>query len=130
MSKTKHSRMEINVINKNTSVKGEIISDGDYRIDGNVEGELKVKGKVIIGLTGKVKGKVETANAEIEGTFSGDLVVHETLTIKSSASISGDIVISKLSVEPGAAFNASCQMKGAVKELNKNDQKGLSEQTA
>lgn len=122
--------MEINVINKNTSVKGEIISDGDYRIDGNVEGELKVKGKVIIGLTGTVKGKVETANAEIEGTFSGDLVVHETLTIKSSASISGDIVISKLSVEPGAAFNASCQMKGAVKELNKNDQKGLSEQTA
>ncbi len=122
--------MEINVINKNTSVKGEIISDGDYRIDGNVEGELKVKGKVIIGLTGTVKGKVETANAEIEGTFSCDLVVHETLTIKSSASISGDIVISKLSVEPGAAFNASCQMKGAVKELNKNDQKGLSEQTA
>lgn len=122
--------MEINVINKNTSIKGDIISDGDYRIDGTLEGDLKVKGKVIIGLTGKIKGKVETSNAEVEGSFSGEMLVHETLTIKSSASISGDIIISKLSVEPGAAFNASCQMKGAVKELNKNEQKELSEQTA
>lgn len=122
--------MEINVINKNTSIKGDIISDGDYRIDGTLEGDLKVKGKVIIGLTGKIKGKVETSNAEVEGSFSGEMLVHETLTIKSSAAISGDIIISKLSVEPGAAFNASCQMKGAVKELNKNEQKELSEQTA
>ncbi len=122
--------MEINVINKNTSIKGDITSEGDYRIDGTLEGDLKVKGKVIIGLTGKIKGKVETSNAEIEGSFSGELLVHETLTIKSSASISGDIVISKLSVEPGASFNATCQMKGAVKELNNNEKKGLSEQTA
>ena len=123
--------MEINVINKNTSIKGDISSDGDYRIDGTLEGELKVKGKVIVGLTGKIKGKVETSNAEIEGSFSGELLVHETLTIKSSASISGDIIISKLSVEPGASFNASCQMKGAVKELNKNEQqKGSAEKTA
>ena len=129
MQKTKH-RMEINVINKNTSIKGDITSDGDYRIDGTLEGDLKVKGKVIIGLTGKIKGKVETSNAEVEGSFSGEMLVHETLTIKSSASISGDIVISKLSVEPGASFNASCQMKGAVKELNNNEKKGLSEQTA
>lgn len=122
--------MEINVINKNTTIKGDISSDGDYRIDGSLEGELIVKGKVIIGLTGKVKGKVETSNAEIEGSFSGELLVHETLTIKSSASISGDIVISKLSVEPGASFNASCQMKGAVKELNKSEQKTSAEKTA
>ena len=122
--------MEINVINKNTSIKGDIMSDGDYRIDGSLEGDLKVKGKVIIGLTGKVKGKVETSNAEVEGSFSGELLVHETLTIKSSASISGDIIISKLSVEPGASFNASCQMKGAVKELNNNEQKEPAEQTA
>ena len=106
------------------------MSDGDYRIDGSLEGDLKVKGKVIIGLTGKVKGKVETSNAEVEGSFSGELLVHETLTIKSSASISGDIIISKLSVEPGASFNASCQMKGAVKELNNNEQKEPAEQTA
>jgi cytoskeletal protein CcmA (bactofilin family) len=57
--------------------------------------------------------------------------VQETLTIKATAVISGDVVIGKLSVEPGATFNASCSMRGAIKELNKpNEQQKLSEKTA
>ena len=69
-------------------------------------------------------------NFDIEGKFSGDLFVQETLTIKATANISGDVIIGKLSVEPGATFNASCSMKGAIKELNQNEQQQLSEKTA
>lgn len=129
MQKNKQ-RMEINVLTKNTSLVGDIISEGDFRIDGSLEGNLTTKGKVIIGSSGSIKGKVEATYADIEGNFSGNLLVHETLSIKSTASISGDIVISKLSVEPGATFNASCSMKGTVKELNQHDSKKLSEKTA
>jgi cytoskeletal protein CcmA (bactofilin family) len=42
--------------------------------------------------------------------------------LRSSAHIEGDVQIGKLSVEPGATFNASCLMKGSVKEL-KNETK-------
>ncbi|MBT5289525.1 MAG: polymer-forming cytoskeletal protein, partial [Flavobacterium sp.] len=78
-----------------------------------------------------VKGKIDAVNSDIEGKFSGELLVQETLTIKATATISGDVVIGKLSVEPGATFNASCSMKGAIKELNQNEQsKTLSEKTA
>lgn len=123
--------MERNVVAKNTSIVGDIISEGDFRIDGSLEGSLKTNGRLIIGLEGSVKGKVESANADIEGKFSGELVLEETLTIKSSAHISGDVTIGKLSVEPGATFNASCVMKGAIKELNQHEQpKTLSEKTA
>ena len=123
--------MERNVVAKNTSITGDITSEGDFRIDGTLEGTLKTNGKVIIGVEGSVKGKVESSNADIEGKFSGELLVHQTLTIKGSANISGDVVIGKLSVEPGATFNASCAMKGAVKELNQHEQKRLlSEKTA
>jgi cytoskeletal protein CcmA (bactofilin family) len=52
------------------------------------------------------------------------------LTIKASASIYGDVVLGKLSVEPGATFNASCTMKGAVKELNSNERSTTEEKTA
>ena len=45
--------------------------------------------------------------------------------------ISGDVVVGKLSVEPGASFNATCAMKGSVKELNSiDDQKRHAEKTA
>ena len=123
--------MEINVVAKNTAIIGDIISEGDFRIDGTLEGNIKTKGRVIIGISGSVKGKIDAVNSDIEGKFSGDLLVQETLTIKATVIISGDVVIGKLSVEPGATFNASCSMKGAIKELNKpNEQQKLSEKTA
>ena len=122
-SKTsKNKAMERNVIAKNTSFIGDIVSEGDFRIDGNLEGNLKTDGKVIIGSAGTIKGKVESNHADIEGEFSGDLLVNETLTVRGTASIFGDVVVGKLSVEPGASFNATCSMRGAIKELNKNEQ--------
>ena len=117
--------MEINVVAKNTAIIGDIISEGDFRIDGTLEGNIKTKGRVIIGVSGSVKGKIDAVNSDIEGKFSGDLLVQETLTIKATAIISGDVVIGKLSVEPGATFNASCSMRGATKELNKPNEHAL-----
>ena len=120
--KEKHPQvLERNIIGKNTSIVGDIISEGDFRIDGKVEGTIKTAGRVVIGKSGSVSGKVECNNADIEGKFSGELVVNNLLTLKATATISGDVIISKLSVEPGAEFNATCAMKGSVKEL-KNDQ--------
>ena len=127
----KNKVMERNVVAKNTTIVGDIKSDGDFRIDGTLEGTLITDGRVIIGADGFVKGNVEATNADIEGKFSGELLVLNTLTIKTTADISGNVVIGKLSVEPGASFNATCTMKGAVKELNSsNDKKRLSEKTA
>ena len=123
--------MERNVIAKNTTIVGDIKSDGDFRIDGALNGTLTTNGRVIIGAEGSIKGKVEATNADIEGTFTGNLLVSNTLTIKATANISGEVIIGKLSVEPGASFNATCAMKGAIKELNlNNDEKNRSEKTA
>lgn len=113
--------LERNIIGKNTSIVGDIISEGDFRIDGKVEGTIKTTGRVVIGKSGSASGKIECNNADIEGKFSGELFVSSLLTLKSTAKISGNVVISKLSVEPGAEFNATCAMKGSVKEL-KNEQ--------
>lgn len=123
--------MERNVIAKNTTFVGEVTSEGDFRIDGVLEGTLKTNGRVIIGAEGFVKGTIESKNADIEGKFSGQLSVANTLTIKATSNISGDVIVSKLSIEPGATFNATCAMKGALKELNKgNEGKKISEKTA
>jgi cytoskeletal protein CcmA (bactofilin family) len=126
----KPQTMERNILSKNTKTIGDLTSEGDFRIDGVLEGTLTTKGRVIIGLDGSITGKIFCENADIEGRFSGELKVNKTLTIKATASISGDVVLGKLSVEPGATFNASCTMKGAVKELNSNERSTSEEKTA
>ncbi len=112
--------LERNIIAKNTSIVGDVISEGDFRIDGIVEGTIKTSGRVVIGAQGKVKGNVECSNADIEGAFSGKLVVTDLLFLKATAVIKGEVFINKLSVEPGATLNAKCEMKSGVKELSKN----------
>ncbi|SHI31731.1 protein CcmA, bactofilin family [Arenibacter nanhaiticus] len=112
-----------NRIEKNTKIKGDIISEADFRIDGKLDGNLKTSGKVVIGVDGYIQGKVECVNADIEGSFNGELLVSELLTLKESAVIEGAVTVAKLAIEPGATFNATCTMKG--KESLSNNKKQI-----
>lgn len=111
-----------NIISKGTKAVGDLISEGDFRIDGVVEGNLKTSGKVVVGKTGHIKGTLQGTDAYFEGKFSGKLALSGTLTLKTSSHIEGEVVVGKLAVEPGATFNVTCVMKGAVKEFNKGEQ--------
>jgi cytoskeletal protein CcmA (bactofilin family) len=109
-----------NRIEKNTKIKGDIVSEADFRIDGKLDGNVKTSGKVVIGKDGYIHGKVECVNADIEGSFNGELLVSDLLSLKASAVIEGTVSVSKLAVEPGATFNASCTMKGKGGSLGSN----------
>lgn len=100
----------INLISIGTDITGDIICNGDIRIDGSVTGTLNTKGKIVIGPTGKIKGEVICKNSEISGTIEGKVTVNQLLNLKSSCRILGDISTSKLSIEPGAKFSGNCKM--------------------
>ena len=110
-----------NTIAKGTTFTGDIISDGDFRIEGTVQGNIKTPGKVVLGRTGIINGTLKSANADIEGKFSGKLILTDTLSLKASAYVEGEVEVGKFAVEPGATFNATCIMKGSIKELGNNN---------
>ncbi|WDO13847.1 polymer-forming cytoskeletal protein [Flavobacterium sp. WW92] len=112
-----------NRIVEGTIIKGDIISQADFRLDGELIGNFQSKGKIVIGPAGKVIGDIICRNADIEGKFDGKIEVMEILNVKSKAKIYGEVIVGKLSVEPGAEFSASCTMKANVKNLNPNDGK-------
>ncbi len=102
-----------------TNVTGTIIATNDIRIDGSLEGELRCEGRVIIGKDGKIKGEIQCQNAVIEGQFEGNLTVKDTLQVKESARIMGDVNTGNLMVQSGAAFDVSCAMGGEkIKSIN------------
>lgn len=120
-----------NIIGKGTTITGDLVSEGDFRIDGTIEGTIKTSGRVIIGKEGCIKGTVECGFADIEGSFIGKIIVSKLLTLKASSTIAGETIIGALAVEPGATFiNTTCTMKGTVKELNKDVQTKPTEKTA
>jgi cytoskeletal protein CcmA (bactofilin family) len=112
-----------NTIAKGSTITGDIVSDGDFRIEGTIQGNVKTPGKVVLGRTGIIKGTLTSANADIEGKFSGKLILTDTLTLKATAYVEGEVEVAKLAVEPGATFNATCVMKGTVKEMGNAGQR-------
>ena len=105
----------INIITDGTVIKGDIIASGDFRLDGKLEGNIQLNGKLVIGDSGIVNGNVLCQNANIIGTVNGNLSVKELLSLHTSARVRGDILINKLSIEPGAVFSGKCRMIDEVK---------------
>lgn len=104
-----------NRIVEGTIIRGNILSQADFRLDGDLVGNFQSNGKIVIGPAGSVKGDIVCKNADIEGKFEGKIQVTEILNIKSKASIHGEVICGKLAVEPGAEFSATCVMKPNVK---------------
>ena len=127
------SSPSVDIIESSTKIVGDIYSKADFRIDGIVEGNITTTGKVVIGKSGKINGKINSSNADVSGSVSGKIEVAETLSLMSESLIQGDIVTGKLSVEEGAQVDASISMK-SCKQLKavegKSENKIQSEKTA
>ena len=100
-----------NALTNGSKIVGKIFADTDFRIDGEVEGTISCNGKVVIGQKGFLKGSISCVNAEIIGTVDGDIVVAETLSLRATAIITGDVKTKVLIVEPNAVFNGTCSMR-------------------
>ena len=129
------SSPSVDVIEASTKIVGDIVSKADFRIDGVVEGNITTSGKVVIGKSGKVLGKLNCSNADISGSISGQIHISETLSLMSESYIQGDITTAKLSVEEGAQVDATIVMKTgkqlkAVENNDVNEKKSDSEKTA
>lgn len=103
-----------NALTNGSKIIGKIIADSDFRIDGIVEGDIICKGKLLIGTNGYLKGSIQCINAEITGKVDGDVTVSDTLSLRSSANISGDVKTKILIVEPSAVFNGTCSMRDNI----------------
>jgi cytoskeletal protein CcmA (bactofilin family) len=112
MSKNREPEMPtINILGPGAVVKGEIQVNGDFRIDGTLEGTIHCKGKIVVGATGKIDGEIHCQNADFSGEITATVKVAELLTLKETARFSGDITTGKLAIEPGAKFSGNCSME-------------------
>jgi cytoskeletal protein CcmA (bactofilin family) len=107
----------VNLIGGGTKIIGDINSIGDIRIDGHLTGNVSTNGKFVLGQNGVVDGNINSSNADISGEVKGKVNVVETLSLKRSARVNGDIVTGKLVIESGALFNGNCNMGAKVKNM-------------
>ncbi len=111
MNAIKQGAEEINVFwGKGASLDGKIASEGIFRLDGNVEGEITHRGTLIIGETAVIKGKVEATTLILNGTLEGEVTAKERMEIQASGKLFGNILTPILVVQDGGIFEGNCRM--------------------
>ena len=98
------------VVAKGTSIEGKFNAVEDVRLDGTVKGDVKCDKRMVMGATGKIEGSLHAHDAIIMGTVEGELIVKDTLHLKNTAIIKGDIKAKSMKVDEGAKYNGQCQV--------------------
>ncbi len=103
--------LQYNSLTSGSKIIGTIVADGDIRVDGMIEGDVKCSSKLVVGERGCIKGSVECQNAEIMGKIEGKIDVANTLILRATSNVQGEVVVQTLNIEPNAMFNGTCTMK-------------------
>jgi len=123
MLKSAEKNNEINSISFGSTLSGDLVSSGDVRIDGVLNGSVKTEGKLVLGEKGIIEGEVSCSNAIVAGELKATIIANELLTLKSTAKLSGEIIAGRLAIEPGAIFSGKCSMGPVIKDINKRTNK-------
>ena len=119
-----------NAISKGTTLRGKVETNGSIRIDGEIIGDVNTRAKIVLGESSRVEGNIYARNADIGGVVEGKVEVGETLILKPSCKIQGDIVTNTLIVESGAKFSGQCDIGGSLKEVKLKEAQKIPEKKA
>jgi len=101
----------INVINLGADdvLQGRLEVQGDLKIAGKVEGELRATGNVTIDSSASLQASIEGSNVSVRGQVTGSVTARR-LTLGGNGRLNGDVKVGRLSVEDGATLNGNVTM--------------------
>jgi len=91
-------------------LQGRLDIQGDLKIGGQVEGELKASGDVTVDSGATIQASIEGANVSVRGNVNGNVTAKRRLTLGGSGRLIGDVRVGRLTVEDGASLNGNVTM--------------------
>lgn len=98
------------IIGKGCVIDGDFSAEGSVRLDGTVEGNVKIKGHLVEGTMGKVHGNVEASSTLIGGEVTGSVSAPNKVELTSTARVIGDIKTGMIVIDEKAVFQGKCDM--------------------
>jgi cytoskeletal protein CcmA (bactofilin family) len=94
--------------------QGSIAGSGGVRVEGTFEGQIALKGLLVVGETGKVTCEhIRAVNVIVAGAVKGNITAQK-VEIRSSGRVWGDIITTAFATEEGAFLRGQIRMEDAV----------------
>jgi len=110
-----------------TTLKGDLRSQANVRIDGSFEGSINVDGNVLIGETAHITADIHAHNVTIAGAVRGNVIGHK-IQLQRTGRVWGDLNAASIVTEEGAFIDGKITMNShpAAKGLDaRDDQQAL-----
>ena len=102
---------EATVITAAVQLVGTIKGIGDVVLHGALEGDVRLSGILVLGKSGKIRGKIEARNVVVEGDFEGIIKATEKVEIRDGGKCKGDIFTATIAVSENAYFEGNVKME-------------------
>lgn len=98
------------IVGATVKIEGNLVSEGDIKVDGLVTGKIKTTKNLYVGSMAKIEADVDATNAVLAGIVKGDIKIKENLLIQETGKVDGNISCGRLAIAEGAHFSGSCTM--------------------
>lgn len=99
------------IIGRSIQINGDVKGDEDLMIEGDVSGTIELRNHALtIGKEGKVKADIHARSITVDGITDGDLFASESIAIRATANVRGNLLAPRISLEDGARFKGSVEM--------------------
>ncbi len=97
------------VLGANSTLRGDLKSQANVRLDGTFEGSLEIEGNVLVGETGKITADINAKNVVIAGAVRGNVNGNKVQLLRTSR-VWGDISAAAITTEEGAFIDGKITM--------------------
>jgi cytoskeletal protein CcmA (bactofilin family) len=108
---------EGSVLGATLRFKGELRADEDFVLQGRVDGSIHHSQNLTIGTDGVVKGDSRAATIVVDGTVEGDLYALESISLRATAKVQGNLLAPRIAIADGASFNGKVDMASATRAV-------------
>ncbi len=92
------------VFGKSMKIIGEVTSDEELYLDGDLDGKLTLTKRLTVGPNSKVNASIKAEEIIVFGTIKGNVESATRVALRTGASIVGDIKTAGIVIEDGAYF--------------------------
>jgi cytoskeletal protein CcmA (bactofilin family) len=115
MGRDASSASPATLIAKGVTLEGNFASEGPVQIEGNVKGHVQTAASLLVGSESTIIANVSADSATIAGSIQGTVSIAQTLHLRSTAKIVGDIRCASISVDAGAIISGKVDVGSSAK---------------
>lgn len=110
MTGKENKRVITTILGRGSVFNGDFTSEGSVRIDGEILGDVKVVGTLVVGSGARINGNIEADEAIIGGELVGNVQAPEKVELTVTARVIGDITTNVIVIDEHAIFQGKCDM--------------------